>query len=178
VKHLVALLLLGCGGSVSSIDDTSVDSTATDSGTATVDSAPTDTFTATDTTVATDTFVADTPMRDAGWTDIAITGSELSPWEGKTIWFLIQNRVTPGELSRASTKIVGGVAKVTIPDTMPPDHFGVGVNIFIDLNDDAACNGTDPAWFDIATNMFGKSESPYTFKPSMATKIACSEIGK
>lgn len=169
-----AVLLVGCGSSVASSEDAAVDSTGSDS--AVIDSNTTD---ARVDSSSPDTLVDDTPVRDSGFSAIAITGTELSPWEGKTIWFIIQNRgPMPGEIARASTKIVGGVATLTIPDAMPRDHFGVGVNVFIDLDADKTCNGADPVWFDIATNMIGKSESPYAFKPSVASKITCSEIGK
>jgi hypothetical protein len=168
VRPLAVALLIGCGGTVRSepVEDASADSTTEVS----AETSPTD--------VASDTAIADVRLRDAGWGDIVIEAEALGPYEGMTAWFLIQNRVMPEELARASGKVTGGTVTVRIAASMPPDHFGVGLNVFIDRDGDAACNGSDPAWFDIIPNRIGEPSVLFTFKPTDESKIACSEIGK
>jgi len=162
---LACLLLAGCGSSVSSEP-------------ATTDAKP-DTVVAIDTGTVADTAVVDVAEAavDGGATPLTIEGVGLSAYEGKTIWFLVQNRVEPGLLAKGSGVIVGGAVTVTIPKAMPTDHFGVGLDTFIDLDSDGACTGTEPTWFDIVPTMWGTG-TKFTFTPRAESKRTCADIGK
>ena len=158
--------LLGCGGSVRDealVTDAAAVDSARDTAMATPEAAPVDTSV--------------TPMVDGGNTPLTITGEGLSAYEGRTIWFLVQNRVEPGLIAKSSGVIKGGMVIVTIPGAMPPDHFGVGLDVFVDYENDGACTGMDPTWFDIVPTMWGSGTS-FTFTPRPETARACADIGK
>jgi len=170
----LAFFLVSCGGTVT---ETPPDSTPSDSGADTIAVPDVPIDSAID--VAKDT-TSDIAVTDTGASDLVVSSTTLGDYEGKLARFVVTSRVDGSLVTTGSGRVDKGAVSVRLASAMSHDVFGVQLDVYIDLAEDGACNGTDPAWDQLVTNDFSKSEIDYTFDPkSPGTKaIACSAIGK
>ncbi|MGZ3455572.1 MAG: hypothetical protein ACXWUG_14885 [Polyangiales bacterium] len=166
----LGLLLVGCGGSVASTP------VAEDSGA--VDASPTDTSAVVD-SAATEVAIEEATV-DSGASDLVVSSVALGMYEGKLARFVVTSRVDGSLVAKGQGRIDKGAVSVRIANAMSHDVFGVQLDVYVDLAEDDACNGMDPAWDQLVTNDFSKAEIDYSFDPKGAgvTAITCDKIGK
>jgi hypothetical protein len=111
---------------------------------------------------------------------MVVSSTTLGDYEGKLARFVVTSRVDGSLVTTGSGRIDKGAVSVRLVDAMSKSVFGVQLDVYVDLGEDGACNGADPAWDQLVTNDFSKSEIDTSFDPKSpsARAIACSAIGK